>query len=232
VPERSPSPSGVARRAREQAGFTLIEVLIVALLLGAVMVPIMNGLVFEGNQTPVDTSYAQAIGQETAGLQQMVQEIRQAYAIESTNGDPSSGQGSYIDFLTMIYSASSGTDLPYEVRYDCGQVSPTNSSYHACLRYACQGSAYDKPCTLPSTSTNAVVDRVLATSPPVFTFRDRNGNAATNAQDIWTVEGSVQVPAHGSLSQSSVPSRARSNGLAHAVTLDNQTNLPNLQNGT
>jgi prepilin-type N-terminal cleavage/methylation domain-containing protein len=229
VPERSPLVTTVAKRAREQGGFTLIEVLIVAVLLGVVLLPIMNGLVFEGSQTPIDTSYAQAVGQETAGLQRMVQEIRQAYAIEGTNGDPSSGQGSYIDFLIMIYSASAGTDQPWEVKYDCSQVSPSNSSYHACVRFACQATAYNTPCTLPSTSRNAVVDRVLPTSPLAFTFRDRNGNPAANAQDIWTVEASVQVPAHGSLWYGRHP---LSYGLTHPITLDNQTNLPNLQNGT
>jgi hypothetical protein len=203
----------------------MIEVLVVTLLLAAVMVPILNALVFEGNQAPLATSYSQAIGDQTAGLQRMMQEVRQAYAIESTNGDPATGQGSYVDFLIQIYNASSGTDQPYEVRYDCGQLSPNNArtgpAYNACIRYACLATAYDTSCTLPS-SRNAVVDRIVPHTAPVFTFRDKNGNSAANAQDIWTVEANVQVPARGSLSY----------GLAHPVTLDNQTNLPNLQNGT
>jgi prepilin-type N-terminal cleavage/methylation domain-containing protein len=219
----------IGKRAREQAGFTIIEVLVVVLLLGVVMVPLMNAMVFEGKQTPIDTSYAQAIGAQSAGLQRMVQEVRQAYAIESTNGDPGTGQGSYIDFLIMVYNASSGTDQPWEVKYDCGQVSPSNSSYNACVRFACQATAYDTRCTLPSTSRNAVVDRILPSSPPVFTFRDRNGNPATDAQDIWTVEATAQVPAHGSQWYGRHP---LTYGVSHPIVLDNQTNLPNLQNGT
>jgi hypothetical protein len=199
------------------------------LILAVILVPVMNALVFEAKQAPVATSYANAIGAETAGLQRMMQEVRQAYAIEGTNGSPGSGQGSYIDFLIMSYNSTTGTDQPWEIKYDCGQVSPTNSSYDACVRFACQASAYDTQCTLPSTSTNAVVDRVLPNSPSVFTFRDKSGSPADTAQDIWTVEASVQVPAHGSLWYGSHP---LTYGLNHPIVLDNQTDIPNLQNGT
>lgn len=225
----------IGKRAREQAGFTLIEVLIVVVMLGVVMIPLMNGFVFEGNQAPIDTGYAKAIGAQTASLQRMVQEVRQAYAIESTNGDPSSGVGSYIDFLIMIYNAGTGTDNPWEVKYDCSKASSTVSGELGCVRFACQASAYDKTCTLPTTyptsasgsSSAVVIDNVVNPSGNVFTFRDRNGNPATGAQDIWTVEANVQVPANGSEKFG-----IRHPGPSHTMTLDNQTDLPNLQNGT
>lgn len=229
MPERIPWLTTLAKRARGESGFTMVEVLVVTVMLAVLMIPLMNAMVFEGKQTPIDTNYARAIGAQSSGLQRMVQEIRQAYAIVSTNGDPSSGQGSYIDFLIMVYSSSSGTDQPWEVKYDCAQTSPTNSAYHACIRFACQASAYDARCTLPTTSSNAVVDRILPSSPPVFTFRDRNANPATDAQDIWTVEATAQVPAHGSQWYGSHP---LTYGITHPIVLDNQTNLPNLQNGT
>jgi hypothetical protein len=72
-----------------------------------------------------------------------------------------------------------------------------------------------------------VIDNVVNQGGNVFTFRDRNGNPATNAQDIWTVEANVQVPANGSEKFA-----LRHPGPKHVMTLDNQTNLPNLQNGT
>lgn len=233
--ERSPWLNAVARRAREQSGFTLIEVLVVILLLAVVMVPTMNAFVFEGNQTPVDTAYAKAISVQTASLQRMMEEVRQAYAIEGTNGDPSSGVGSYIDFLIMVYNPTTGADNPWEVKYDCSQASSTVTGELACVRFACQASAYDGTCSLPTTypfssssaSGGVVIDNVLNSGGNVFTFRDRNGNAATGAQDLWTVEARVQVPANGS--QKFAP---RHPGPSHAMTLDNQTNLPNLQNGT
>jgi prepilin-type N-terminal cleavage/methylation domain-containing protein len=225
----------IGKRAREQGGFTLIEVLVVVVLLGVVLIPIMNGLVFEGNQTPIDTAYARAIGAQTASLQRMMEEVRQAYAIVDTNGDPSSGVGSYIDFLVLIYNAGTGTDNSWEVKYDCSRASQTVTGQLACVRFACQASAYDKTCSLPTTypssasgsSSGVVIDNVLNTSGNVFTFRDRNGNPATNAQDIWTVEANVQVPANGSAKFAT-----RHPGPSHAMTLDNQTDLPNLQNGT
>jgi prepilin-type N-terminal cleavage/methylation domain-containing protein len=223
----------VFRRAREQSGFTLIEVLVVVVLLAAVLFPISNVLVSEGKQAPVDTGYAQAIGDETATLQRMMQEIRQAYAIQDTNGDPTTGQGSYIDFLIQIYNTTTRADDPWEVKYDCGQTSPTNGAYHACVRFACKALAYGQGCSLPSTfptssgssSSGVVIDRVENTNGQVFTFRDQNNNPATNAQDIWTVEANVQVPANGSLSSLSY-------ALKHSMTLDNQTTIPNLENGS
>jgi prepilin-type N-terminal cleavage/methylation domain-containing protein len=228
----------IGKRAREQAGFTLIEVLIVMLLLGVVMVPIGNAFVFEGNQTPNDTSYAQAIGDGTSSLQMMMQEIRQAYGIESTNGDPTTGHGSYIDFLLMIYNPVTGADNPWEVRYGCGQTSPTNSAFHACVRFACQATAINQQCALPTTfptsasgsKSGVVIDRVLNSGGAVFTFRDKNSSPATNAQDLWTVEANVQVPASGSRTNSQ--GQPATYGPTHTITLDNQTSIPNLQNGT
>lgn len=225
--------TAVAKRARDQGGFTLIEVLVATLVLAAILVPLQYAFVFETKQTPIDTSYARMIGRETSSLQLMTQQIRQAYAIESTNGDPTTGQGSYIDFLVMIYNPATGTDSPWEVKYDCGQTSPTNSSYHACVRFACQASVYGQGCTLPTTfpssGSGVVADLVENAGGSVFTFRDKNANFATNAQDIWSVEANIQVPA-GNVT---VPGGgALRTGLTHPITLDNQTALPNLQDGT
>lgn len=207
-------PERISRLTAE-AGHTLVEMLVVILLLALVLTPVMNSLVFEGRQAPVGVQYSQSISDATSGLQRMMQEIRQAYAIRATNGDVNSGQGSYIDFLAVI------ADQNLEVKYDCGQVSSTNSAYDACKRFACVATAYDTPCTLPSSSSYVAVDRVLNTNGQVFTFRDKTGASATNAQDIWTIEAKVQVPSRGSLSY----------GLTHRITLDNQTAIPNLQNG-
>jgi prepilin-type N-terminal cleavage/methylation domain-containing protein len=225
--------------AREQAGFTLVEVLVVILVLAVVLVPTMNALVFEGSQAQGDTAYAQAVGDETASLQLMMQEIRQAYAVEDTNGDPTTGQGSFIDFLIMIYNPATGVDNPWEVKYDCGQTSRTNPAYHACVRFACQASAINQQCVLPATfptsasgsRSGVVIDRVLPSpsAAPVFTFRDKNGNFATNAQDLWTVEAKVQVPASGSRNDGRTTPVTY--GVTHAITFDNQTSIPNLQNG-
>jgi prepilin-type N-terminal cleavage/methylation domain-containing protein len=210
------------RHPRAESGYTLVEVLVVMLLLGLVLTPVVNALVFEGKQATVSVQYATAISDETTGLQHMMQEVRQAYWIRDTNGDPNTGKGSYIDFLAVIHDPVSGNDQDVEIKYDCGQQSPTNTSYHACKRFSCASTSYDTPCTLPTSSTDVVIDRVENASGNVFTFRDKTGAYAANAQDVWTVEANVQVPSRGSLYY----------GLTHPVTLDNQTSIPNLQNGS
>jgi prepilin-type N-terminal cleavage/methylation domain-containing protein len=201
-------------RAREESGFTLIEVLFVSLLLAVVVIPIFNSLDFASTRAPQTVEYANAISDGTTGLQRMMQEIRQAYEIVNTNGDANTGVGSEIDFYATI------NDQNLEIEYDCNQPYPTNtgnpfaSSYHRCLRVsAAKGTA------LPAISTGAVViDRVL--NPSLFTFDGASGGP--NPVNVTYVKAAVQVPARGPLTK----------GLAHSITLDDGTSIPNLQNGT
>jgi Tfp pilus assembly protein PilV len=216
-PPRARDRSG---RAREESGVTLIEVLVVSLLLAVVLVPIFNALDFAGNQAPTTIEFANAVSDATTGLQKMMTEIRQAYAINGTNGDAVTGQGSYIDFFAVV------ADQNLEIKYDCSQPYPATPSnpyantYRRCLRVACTTSASATPCTLPSMSTGTlVIDRVLNSNGNVFTFYDRTG--APNPLGVWSVRANVQVPARGPLNY----------GLTHSITLDNETSIPNLQNG-
>jgi hypothetical protein len=81
------------------------------------------------------------------------------------------------------------------------------ASYHRCVRVSVATGG-----TLPALSTGSVVvDRLLngTTANPVFTI--------TTALSPTYIEAQAQVPARGELN----------NGLAHAITLDGATNLPN-----
>lgn len=205
---------------RGQLGFTLIEVMVVAALLVVVVGPLMSALNFAGNEAPKSVDYANAISDATTGLQRMMTEIRQAYAINSTNGDASTGVGSSIDFFAVI------NDQNLEIKYDCSQPYPTSppnqyaNSYRRCLRVSCTPTALAVPCAMPSISGGSLmVDRVLTSGGNVFTFRDKNG--APNPLDVWSVEANVQVPARGTLVY----------GLTHPISLNNETSIPNLQTG-
>jgi prepilin-type N-terminal cleavage/methylation domain-containing protein len=210
-------------RARAEGGFTLVEVLVVSVLLAVVTIPIFNALDFSQQAVPKNVEYAHAIADATSGLQRMMQEIRQAYKISSTNGDATTGVGSYIDFFAVL------NDQNNEVRYDCSQPYPSGtgnpnaSSYRRCVRVSCPSSGVGVACTLPSFSTGAVViDRVLNTSGTVFTFFDRNGAPNPEPGDIVSVTAKIPVTSRGPLNS----------GLNHPITLDNGTSIPNLQNGS
>jgi prepilin-type N-terminal cleavage/methylation domain-containing protein len=205
---------GAARLAREESGFTLIEVLVVSFLLAAILIPVMNSLDFAGKQAPVTVEYANAISDGTTGLQRMMTEIRQAYEIVGTNGGAGTGVGSSIDFFAVV------GDHDLEIKYDCNQPYPSNtgnrfaSSYHRCLRVSAA-----KGTTLPAISTGTVViDRVL--NPNVFTFYGPSGSP--DPENVTYVQADVQIPARGPLTY----------GLTHPIVLDNGTSIPNLQNGT
>jgi prepilin-type N-terminal cleavage/methylation domain-containing protein len=205
---------GRASRRAGESGFTLIEVLIVALLLAVVLIPVMGSLDFAQTQTPKVIEYSQAISNATTALQRMMQEIRQAYRINATDGDPSSGVGTWIEFNAVI------NDQDLEIKYECDVAYPTNtgnkyaSQYHRCMRVSAPtGSG------LPAISRGSVaVDRVL--NPDVFTFIGPSGTP--NPVYPTYVMADVQVPSRGPLNL----------GLAHKITLDNATAIPNLENGT
>lgn len=193
----------------DESGYTLIEVLVACTLFAIVLSAVMAPLDFAGTQTPKNVEYAHAVATATSGLQRMIQEIRQAYRINATNGDPTSGVGSMIDFSAVI----NGTDE--EIEYDCSVStgSQYTTTYHRCVRVSAPaGSA------LPAISTGAVVvDRL--TSPNVFTFLGPSGSP--NSTYPTYVQANVGVPASGPLKS----------GLSHTITLDNGTSIPNLQNG-
>jgi prepilin-type N-terminal cleavage/methylation domain-containing protein len=198
--------------ARDEAGLTLIELTVVMALFAIVLGAVMGPMIFTQKQAPKDITYAQSISDATSGLQRMMREIRNAYKINATDGDPTSGAGSMIDFSAYLNDGS-GSDQDYEVRYDCAQPSKTKTGYYACVRVAAKtGTA------LPAISTGAVIiDRVK--SPNVFTFDGVNGTPDLIYPSY--IQANVQVPAGGSLY----------NGLKHLITLNNGTALPNLQNG-
>lgn len=192
-----------------ESGFTLIEVLVVCALFAVVLIAVMAPLDFVSTQTPKNVEYAHSVADGTTGLQRMLQEIRQAYRVNATNGDPVTGVGSMIDFSAVI----SGSDR--EIEYDCSPSTGSRyaTTYHRCMRVsAATGSV------LPAISSGAVViDRVINAN--VFTFLGATG--APSAAYPTYVQANIGVPASGPLSS----------GLAHTITLNNGTAIPNLQNG-
>ncbi|MGI8862885.1 MAG: prepilin-type N-terminal cleavage/methylation domain-containing protein [Solirubrobacteraceae bacterium] len=200
-------------RIRSEAGFTIVEMLVAIALFITVFAVLLVPLEYAQTQTPKDVEWAHSVADGTTGLQRMMREIRQAYRINGTNADPTTGKGSMIDFYAIL----NGTDQ--EIEYDCSQHFPTNtgnsyaSQYYRCMRVSvATGGA------LPAISTGTIViDRVL--NPNLFTFF--GGTGATNSVYPTYVEATVQVPARGPLNT----------GLTHTITLDAGTSIPNLENG-
>lgn len=204
--DRSALRLALRRRLASESGFTLIEVLVVAAILAAVLTATLAPFEFEQKQTTKNVEYTRSVSDASTGLQNMMRELRQAYRVNSTT--PNS-----VDFNAVINSS----DL--EIYYACDEPYPNNGNahwkeYRRCLRVsATTGSA------LPPISKGAIViDRLVngTSSAPVFTFKDSSG--AINTTHPSYVEATIRVPSRGSLN----------NGLNHNIELSNGTAIPNL----
>lgn len=170
-------------RSASQAGFTLVEILVVCLLLAVVIGAITTPLIVSANAGVADSNYSYAQEQARAGLDAMVSQIRQATSILSTT--PNSIE---------MYITLHGTAL--EVYYEC-DIAQSGTSYRECIRVqAAQGA------TLPALTSGAVVLSNLTnatSSSPVFTFYPTSVSP-------YYMTATVDVPAshgaHGGLTNS------------------------------
>jgi prepilin-type N-terminal cleavage/methylation domain-containing protein len=140
---------------RLEAGFTLIEVLIVVLLLSLVAGAVMAPLVLSQRIQNRDSNYAYGQQEARTGLDGMVSQVRQAWAILSTTPNA-------VEMNVNLNGVGE------HVFYECDVPQPGSTVYHECVRLqAPAGSA------LPALSTGTVVLRNLlngTTADPVFSF--------------------------------------------------------------
>jgi type II secretory pathway pseudopilin PulG len=143
------------RPAKNENGYTLVEVLVVSTLLVAVIGALMVPLVVAQRHQVKTADYAYAQQQARTSLDSMVSQIRQAWSIAST--DPNA-----IDMNVNLNGVAK------RVYYECDIPQPGSTVYRECLRVeAAAGSQ------LPSLSTGTVVIQNLlngTTTDPVFSF--------------------------------------------------------------
>jgi Tfp pilus assembly protein PilW len=139
---------------RSQAGFTLIEVLIVCLLTAVVVGAVATPMVVSAKNQKRSANYSYAQEQARAGLDMMVSQVRQATSILAST--PNS--------IEMNVSLRG---VALTVLYEC-DIPQTGTSYRECIRVqAAQGA------NLPSLTSGEVVIRNLingTTASPVFTL--------------------------------------------------------------
>jgi prepilin-type N-terminal cleavage/methylation domain-containing protein len=160
--------------ARSEAGFTLIEVLVVCVLTAVVLAAVATPIVVSAHNQKRNANYSYVQEQSRAGLDSMVSQIRQATSILSST--PNS-----IEMNVNLRGSA------LQVFYEC-DIPQTGTSYHECVRVqSAQG------VTLPSLSTGKVVVRNLlngTTASPVFTFYP-------NSIAPYYMTATISVPASG-----------------------------------
>ncbi len=176
----------VADRSRGARGFVLIELLVVATMLIAVLGATLTLLELGSRAENRDQRFAVEVAAGEAGLARMVHEIRQATSVTATT--PNS-----IDFLV----SSGGRSL--RVLYEC-DVARAGTAYNECVRLSVAAGG-----VLPALAGAAVVvPRMTNGTPadPVFAF-------SPDPIAPTYVDATLRLPAaddlsHGGLAHSTV----------------------------
>jgi prepilin-type N-terminal cleavage/methylation domain-containing protein len=203
MPIRMVMPTGRDRRARVRGedGFSLIEVLVVALLLPVVLLATLNVLDTGAKVAPKSIEYANAVQEAGTGVSRMMRELRQAYRIVGTTANS-------VTFDGVFAGVDQRVSIQCDVPYPTTTGNPHAGDYRRCLRVSAPtGTA------LPDISTGTVeVDRVLngTVAQPVFTF-------TPDAIAPSYINVHLQLAARGEASA----------GLNHEITIDNGTLLRN-----
>jgi prepilin-type N-terminal cleavage/methylation domain-containing protein len=159
-----------------EAGFTLIEVIVVATLLSVVVGVLMAPLILSSKQQTKTMNYAFAQQEARTALESMVAQVRQANAVLTPDSNTNS-----IDMNVTL----NGTTV--QVYYECDIVQP-GTSYHECVRVQAAVGA-----TLPSLSTGTVVARNLLNG----TATDTVFSLGPSGPAPYYMTATLKVPASG-----------------------------------
>jgi prepilin-type N-terminal cleavage/methylation domain-containing protein len=138
-----------------EAGYTLIELMVVAALLAVVLGAILTLAEATQRIAPRETERAHVIREAQVGLHRMTRELRHAYAAPPTVPAPTV-TGSTVQANVLGRGGATRT-----VRYDCDEAHPTDSGYTRCLRQVLSGGTWSP--------AEVVIDRVL-NGTTVFTL--------------------------------------------------------------
>lgn len=172
-----------------QAGFTLIEMLVSAILSIVVLTAVLSALEASQNAQSRDQEWALVIQEARTGLATMTHEIRQAYKIK-----PEETTHTKITFYATIASKS------WEIQYNCAEPQ-AGTEYHECVRRAAQFAVQGEPgkeeevppTSLPATGVPVIKDVINGTEKPIL--QELLPNAIT--PDLVTIQ--LLVPAAGTL---------------------------------
>ena len=151
---------GIPTLRSEQAGWTLVELLIVIALLAVVLTAILSLLDTSNKLSPQDQERGLAIREAQVGLHRMTVELRSAYALDST-------QPYYLS--AWVYTRGANK----HVAFDCSGTA-ANPNYGQCIRTVLNGTA----------GQNAVLVKQLANKPgspgsAVFSYTPRSDGKVT-----------------------------------------------------
>jgi len=234
------------RICRSEAGFSLIELLVVCALMFVVLAALLSLLDGASGQAAKDQERGHAIREAQQGLGRMATELRHAYRVEAASLN-SVAVLVRCRRLETDCASTGATRRSKRVRFNCnapftGRSSNPNAAafYRVCSRAASKTPLADGSCCTAPSGSELVIDRVLnagatyadattckppppPTAGPVFVYRRRDASndlvptcAGTSAHQV---DVTVSVPAQGE----------RRKGYDYPVTLRDGVALPNVQ---
>jgi hypothetical protein len=162
------------RTAREESGWTLIELMLATSLLLVILVAVLGLLDSANKLGPQDSERAHDLREAQVGVYGMTRELRQTYSIVSNTG-----------YSIEAHVWINGAD--HDVTYDCTGNSSAGNNLGQCIRYETVGGVRG-----PST---VVIDRLVnkpgSGRPAIFTYTN-NSSGKTTYGGVH-----VEVPAKG-----------------------------------
>jgi prepilin-type N-terminal cleavage/methylation domain-containing protein len=153
-PALRPPPKTAPAMVRDQAGFTLLEVLVVMLLLSLIVGALMAPMVLSIKDQTRDANYAYAQQNARTGLDSMVSQIRQAWAILSSGPNAVQLNVNLNGVALVVY-------------YECDVPQP-GTSYHECVRLQAPAGSALPPLTSASVAITNLTNGTA--TDPVFSF--------------------------------------------------------------
>ena len=208
----------------EERGFTLIEVIVTAALLAIILTAILGLFNNSYRIGQSDLARDQALNEQNVAFSRMVNEIRQAYAINCpTGGCSNNATSTSIDFDERIYENGAQSDR--RVAYNCTIAQPGVAGEYECVRY--EAAASDITDSVPlgagcSTCTSTVVIQRIDNTP-VFSGLT-TGTSGSGAVRWVSGQATISSPSNGLLSTNVSPYR-------HDIELSQWFSMPQLQYG-
>ena len=239
-----------------EAGWTLVELLIVVLLLGVVLTAVLS--ITDGTQktATADNERTNTIGDAQVGIARIADDLRHACVIFGAGGTGSTGYFCRQNFtaapaasactrssdcVDMILDTRTGVARPsgattrglLRVRINCGTADPASGSQTQCARYAvtCTPASCPSPTALTGVLVRSITNGGAAGSPSnVFVYCTRDTISSASGAPACAANpaaaGAVQV------SLAVARKGARVTGGAGAFLLSEGAELKNINQDT
>jgi hypothetical protein len=167
-----------ANVGKDEAGYTLIEALIVCSLLAVVVGVLMDPIVTGERTQSRDANYAYAQQEARTGLDSMVSQIRQATSIISSGSN-------HVQMTVTLRGSNLLVD------YECDIPQPGSTQYRECVRVEAAAGG-----SLPgvSASSPVVIKNIVNNGTPVFSW-------GPDPSAPYYMTATVAVPASGGVTR-------------------------------